>query len=101
MGRVVIELTHSRTLSPEEQRFADWIEERADDVTGIFSTLYPEDGTPPIDLMSLCIEERLPDGRIAVQCLDVGHRGFTEVWEHMEKIARIGLERVKEENPCA
>lgn len=102
MGRVVIDRLSrgSRVLSADEERFAEWVKNGAEDLVALFETVYPSENDPdpfePFDVATLCVEERLADGRIATQCLDMSGPDFPERWTHMEQLARMGLERVKE-----
>lgn len=107
MGRVSIDLwRRSRgDLTAAEQQLATWAENRPEDVHLVFSTVSPleddEEQFESYDIADLCVEEQMEDGRIAVQCLQVygpfGRPGYPEVWENLEKLARMGLERVKAE----
>lgn len=102
MGRIQIDriARGHRPLSDGEAKFSKWVEEGPDDLVALFSTIYPleddEEQFDPFDVASLCVEEKLPDGRVAVQCVDVYEYRFPEDWGHIEKLARAGLERVKE-----
>lgn len=95
MGQFVVDRANTE-LEPEEQKLADWAGTRPDDVLLIFATVFNPAGGEEWDTRYLAVEEKLPDGRIAAQWLDMPPGGFPETWEHMEMLAREGLARVVE-----
>ena len=101
MGRILFDrLFRSEPLTENEKDLAEWTKGRPDDVIVIFSKVWPsEDGEQfePFLARNIGVEQKLDDGRIACQWVDVDGRGWPEQWAHIELLARAGLERIVEE----